>query len=86
MSKLLDIIEQNAIKQSRSKTMSSSSSSSGGIGFTGALTILFIGLKLAHVINWSWWWVLSPIWISLLILLFILLVIAIIFLISELSK
>jgi len=86
MSKLLDLIEQNAIKQSRSKTMSSSSSSSGGIGFTGALTILFIGLKLAHVINWSWWWVLSPIWISLLILLFILLVIAIIFLISELSK
>jgi hypothetical protein len=66
--------------------MSSNSSSSGGIGFTGALTILFIGLKLAHVINWSWWWVLSPIWISLLILLFILLVIAIIFLISELSK
>jgi hypothetical protein len=66
--------------------MSSSSSSSGGIGFTGALTILFIGLKLGHVINWSWWWVLSPIWISLLILLFILLVIAIIFLISELSK
>jgi hypothetical protein len=86
MSKLLDLIEQNAIKQSRSKTMSSSSSSSGGIGFTGALTILFIGLKLTHVINWSWWWVLSPIWISLLILLFILLVIAIIFLISELSK
>jgi hypothetical protein len=65
---------------------SDSSSSSGGIGFTGALTILFIGLKLCNVINWSWWWVLSPIWISLLILLFILLVIAIIFLISELSK
>jgi hypothetical protein len=86
MSKLIDLIEQNAIKQSRSKTMSSSSSSSGGIGFTGALTILFIGLKLTHVINWSWWWVLSPIWISLLILLFILLVIVIIFLISELSK
>lgn len=41
-----------------------SSSSSSGIGFTGMLTILFIGLKLAKVINWSWWWVLSPIWIS----------------------
>ena len=34
--------------------------SSGGIGFCGALTILFIGLKLGNVINWSWWWVLSP--------------------------
>jgi hypothetical protein len=68
MSKLLDLIEQNAIKQSRSKTMSSSSSSSsGGISFTGALTVLFIGLKLTNVITWSWWWVLSPIWISLLL-------------------
>jgi hypothetical protein len=66
MSKLLDLIEQNAIKQSRSKTMSSSSSSSG-ISFTGALTVLFIGLKLTNVITWSWWWVLSPIWISLLL-------------------
>jgi membrane protein YdbS with pleckstrin-like domain len=37
---------------------------SNGIGFAGLLTILFIGLKLGHVINWSWWWVLSPIWLS----------------------
>ena len=29
-------------------------------GFTGMLTILFIGLKLTNVIDWSWWWVLSP--------------------------
>jgi membrane protein YdbS with pleckstrin-like domain len=82
MSKLLDFIEQNAIKQSRSKTMSSSSSSSsGGISFTGALTVLFIGLKLTNVITWSWWWVLSPIWISLslaVVILTIAIVIAII--------
>jgi hypothetical protein len=44
-------------------------SSSGGIGFTGMLAILFIGLKLGGVISWSWWWVLSPIWISLLVIL-----------------
>lgn len=37
---------------------------SGGIGFVGLLTILFIGLKLTGYITWSWWWVLSPIWIS----------------------
>ena len=86
MSKLIDLIEQNAIKQSRSKTMSSSSTSSGGISFTGALTILFIGLKLGNVIHWSWWWVLSPIWISLSLAVFILLIVATIFLISELSK
>lgn len=38
----------------------SESSSNNGIGFCGLLTILFIGLKLGHVIDWSWWWVLSP--------------------------
>jgi hypothetical protein len=47
----------------------SSSSSSGGIGFTGLLTILFIGLKLTGYIDWPWLWVLSPIWISLSIVL-----------------
>lgn len=36
--------------------------SSGGIGFFGLLTILFIGLKLTGYIQWSWWLVLSPIW------------------------
>lgn len=37
---------------------------SGGIGFAGLLTIVFIVLKLIGTISWSWWWVLSPIWIS----------------------
>lgn len=44
--------------------------SSGGIGFTGVLTIVFIVLKLVGVINWSWLWVLSPMWISLLLVIF----------------
>ena len=39
---------------------SSSSAKSGGIGFAGLLTILFIGLKLTGYINWSWWLVLLP--------------------------
>jgi hypothetical protein len=39
----------------------------GGIGFGGALFLLFLGLKLGGVIAWSWWWVLAPIWIPLLI-------------------
>ena len=38
--------------------------SSGGIGFAGVLTIVFIVLKLCNVINWSWLWVLCPLWIS----------------------
>lgn len=44
--------------------MSNNNSSNTGIGFTGVLTIVFITLKLLKVIEWSWWWVLSPIWIS----------------------
>jgi len=53
---------------------SSSSSSSGGIGFTGLLTVLFVGLKLTNVIAWPWLWVLSPIWIPLLLLIMILII------------
>jgi hypothetical protein len=41
-----------------------SSSSSSGIGFTGLLAVLFVTLKLLGKITWSWWWVLSPIWIA----------------------
>ena len=47
--------------------MSSSSSSSSGIGFPGLLTVLFVGLKLTGHITWPWVWVLSPLWISALI-------------------
>jgi len=43
------------------------SSTSGGIGFPGLLTVLFIGLKLTGHITWSWLWVLSPLWISFII-------------------
>ena len=35
-----------------------------GIGFPSLLALLFIGLKLTGYINWSWWWVLSPLWIG----------------------
>jgi len=45
--------------------MSNSSSSSGGIGLPGLLTVLFVGLKLTGHITWPWIWVLSPIWISI---------------------
>lgn len=38
-----------------------------GFGLLGLLTVLFIGLKLTGNINWSWLWVLSPIWISVVL-------------------
>ena len=55
--------------------MSQQSSSSGGIGFFGLLAIVFITLKLLGIINWSWWWVLAPIWgpVSLAVIIIIVL-------------
>ena len=40
---------------------------STSIGFPALLLLAFIVLKLCHVINWSWIWVISPLWISVLI-------------------
>ena len=57
--------------------MSNNNSSSGGIGFTSLLTVLFIGLKLTGNITWSWWWVLSPLWISIILIVFILVLLTI---------
>ena len=38
--------------------------SSSGVGVVGLLTVAFVVLKLTGQISWSWWWVLSPVWIS----------------------
>jgi len=37
--------------------------------FVSGLTLLFIALKLTGYITWSWWWVLSPLWLSVLLVL-----------------
>ena len=47
---------------------------SGGVSFAGLLFLLFLGLKLTNQIDWSWWWVLSPIWISILLVVVIIIV------------
>ena len=41
---------------------------SSGISFTSLLLIAFIVLKLCHVIEWSWLWVLSPLWIDIVLI------------------
>lgn len=56
--------------------MSNNNSSNGGIGFCGLLTIAFIVLKLTNYIDWSWWWVLSPLWIPFIIVIVVVLLIA----------
>lgn len=57
--------------------MSENASTGGGISFAGLLTLLFIGLKLTGYITWSWWWVLSPLWISFLLVFSILILIVV---------
>lgn len=59
-----------------------SSSNSGGIGFCGLLTIAFITLKLTGFIAWSWWWVLSPLWLGFSL---VMAVIAVMFIFTMLS-
>ena len=44
--------------------MKSANANSAG-GFSSLLLLLFIALKLTGHITWSWWWVLSPIWIPI---------------------
>jgi len=64
----------------------SNTAASGGIGFTGLLTIVFITLKLLDKIDWSWWWVLSPIWLTLILVLAILIICVVIAIIVEIVK
>lgn len=54
---------------------SRSTASSGGIGFFGLLTIVFIVMKLmgwGAVAQWSWFWVLAPLWIGFAVVVFLL--------------
>ena len=56
--------------------MSESKSTSGVIGFIRLLSIVFITLKLTNFIDWSWWWVLSPIWIVFVLIIIVILVLS----------
>ena len=58
-----------------------SNNSSGGIGFIGLLQVVFITLKLLGKIDWSWWWVLSPMIISTSLGILVLIIFGIYFLI-----
>jgi hypothetical protein len=51
-----------------------SSKSSSGISTTMVLFLIFLTLKLTDNIDWSWWWVTSPLWIPILLVVAILLI------------
>ena len=53
---------------------------SGGIGFCGLLTITFVVLKIMGVISWHWFWVISPLWLPLLLVIVIVAIMSLIFL------
>lgn len=53
-----------------SNNVTTSSGAGTGIGMGGILFIVFLVLKLCNVIDWSWWWVTSPIWIPVGLCLF----------------
>jgi hypothetical protein len=55
-----------------------SNKKSGGVGFCGMLTILFIGLKLTGNVAWPWLWVLSPLWIPLCVCMVIFVIAAVV--------
>lgn len=52
------------------------------MGFGGLLAILFIALKLLGIIHWSWWWVLSPLWIPFAVILGIFAIVGLVLLIK----
>lgn len=54
-----------------------------GSGGLTLLLLLFIALKLTGVIAWSWWWVLSPFWIPLVLALAVMAVMAVAVLLSN---
>ena len=45
----------------------SNNNSSSGLGLGSVLFIVFLVLKLTNHIDWSWWWVTSPLWIPVAI-------------------
>lgn len=45
-------------------------------GLPGILLIIFITLKLCKVITWSWWWVLSPLWLPFVAVILVLIVLS----------
>jgi len=48
--------------------MANTSNSSNSLGFGTILFLVFLVLKLTNYIDWSWWWVTSPLWIPLVII------------------
>lgn len=51
----------------------------GGVSAWTVLLIVFIVLKLCNLIDWSWGWVLSPLWIPLSIVVLVVIIVLFIY-------
>ncbi len=63
--------------------MANESAKSGGVGICTVLFLIFLVLKLTSTIDWSWWWVTSPLWIPVAITLAVLAFFGLIVLIAK---
>lgn len=58
-------------------------SSNDGVSFLGLLTIVFIALKVTGLLDWSWYQVLSPLWVPIILLAASFLILFLFFLFSD---
>lgn len=66
--------------------MSNYQTNYSGVSFVGLLQITFIVLKLIDKIDWSWWWVLSPMWISSIIFILVFIIVILALIVKALGK
>ena len=67
-------------------SQSNSSTVSYGVGFPGLLFITFLVLKLTHVIDWSWWWIFSPLWGSVALSLLVIIIAVVIAVVTAVKR
>jgi hypothetical protein len=58
--------------------MSDRNNAGAGLSLSGVLTVVFVVLEVTDNIDWSWWWVLSPLWIPWGVVLFLCLIVGVI--------
>jgi hypothetical protein len=57
-----------------------------GTGFVTLLTCIFVIAKIWGKIDWSWWWVFSPVWITAILMLVVLIIVVTILIIVMVFK
>ena len=72
----LKMFQKKKVLTIKINTMANQSSSSS-VSVMGLLGVLFVGLKLCKVIDWSWWWVTLPFWIGIPLILIAFLIVII---------